>query len=78
MKTLNFFREYLAVHPPKALIFHSDNQDDHELLDTTSLQRSFSKVVVGEHPNVIHMSDGRNSMTLYIVKGRRGYDRTGF
>ncbi len=69
MKTLNFFRDYIDSHPPKALIFHSDNQDDPELPDTTSLQLSFSKVVIGEHPNVIHMSDGKNSMTLYNVKG---------
>ncbi len=69
MKTLNSFREYIDSHPPKALIFHSDNQDDPELPDTTSLQLSFSKVVIMDHPNVIRMSDGMSSMTLYNVKG---------
>lgn len=68
MNTLNSFREYLDSHPPKTIIFYSDNQDPCEQRDDANLRLSFSDVVIGERPNVIRMSDGTNSMTLYQVK----------
>lgn len=69
MQSLNFCREFLDSHPPRSIIFQSDNQDDYEQDDTTSLQLSFSNVMIGERPNVIRMYDESNSMTLYDIKG---------
>lgn len=69
MNTLNFCREFISSHRPKSIIFRSDNQDDREQCDTTSLQLSFSDVDIAERPSVIRVYDGNNSMTLYDVKG---------
>lgn len=69
MQSLNFCREFLDSHPPRSIIFRSDNQDDYDQNDTTSLQLSFSNVMIGERPNVIKMYGGNNSMTLYDIKG---------
>ena len=64
--TLREFKKYYGESDQKCISFDSDNQDWQ--LSSCKFRLIFSSMLVGENPNIIFLQNGKNIISLSMVK----------
>ena len=71
MKNFKKFQSFITEKGFKSFTFLSENQPSYSAVAPCKLQLTFTNILIGDHPRVIFLTDGKNHMMLTRIKDVR-------